>query len=562
MLKNLKIKKKLIVSFVACVLISSIASAIGLICLWSVDTSYSNALVNNGFSQGNIGNFNTYLNKGGAVLRDIIIATDSAEVQKSRDELDESMKIAMEELEKFKSSETTDEEKVLVADLEVHLKDYQTAREKVISLVLAGNQDEAYIVFKDEARPQLLEAITHGTEIMDLNVEIATEISSDLTSNTFIAMVAIGIICVVSFAISLTLGLSIANSIAKPINNCRERLITFAQGDLHSVVPQSKHNDEVGDMLKTLQEAVTFINSLITDISRGLAEIARGNLDISATQEFKGDFHQLEISIDSIADYLSDTLGSINQSSLQIARGSEQVASGAQALSSGATEQASSIEELVATIMGVSEQVRNNASIATTASAEATGVGNDLMESNKQMEQMVAAMNEISNSSQEIGKVIKTIEDIAFQTNILALNAAVEAARAGDAGKGFAVVADEVRNLASKSAEAAKGTTVLIESSIAAVSNGQKIADTTAVSMSSVVAGANEIVTSLEKISIASNEQSTSINQITDGMEQISSVVQTNSATAQESAAASEELSSQAQLQKELVNRFNLRVKK
>ena len=231
----------------------------------------------------------------------------------------------------------------------------------------------------------------------------------------------------------------------------------------------------------------------------------------------------------------------------------------AQALSQGATEQASSIEELAATITEMSGQIQNNAQSALQASQTVDGVGEKILESNQQMQTMTKAMGEISASSSEIGKIIKTIEDIAFQTNILALNAAVEAARAGEAGKGFAVVADEVRSLASKSSDASKSTAALIENSLKAVENGTRIADETAQSLLSVVEGTKEIASQINQIAAASSEQSKGAAQVQLGIDQIPNVVQTNSATAEESAAASEELSGQAQMLKTLISKFKLR---
>ena len=238
--------------------------------------------------------------------------------------------------------------------------------------------------------------------------------------------------------------------------------------------------------------------------------------------------------------------------------GAEQVSSGAQTLSQGATEQASTIEELAATISEISQQINDTAQNAAQASDHMNTVGSEAEESKRRMQKMLGAIGDIKNSADEIGKIIKTIEDIAFQTNILALNAAVEAARAGSAGKGFAVVADEVRNLANKSQEASKSTSVLIENALQAVANGTSIADETAQSLVSVVEGVDGVRETIELISGASNEQAIAISQVTQGIDQVSSVVQTNSATAEESAAASEELSGQAQMLKELVSQFRL----
>ncbi len=265
------------------------------------------------------------------------------------------------------------------------------------------------------------------------------------------------------------------------------------------------------------------------------------------------------VSFRGIAEKLNDTMMQISQSASQVASGSEQVSNGAQALSQGATQQASSVEELAATINEISDKVNQNADSARQANKKAGSVSAEMNVSNEKMQQMIEAMGDITNCSNEIGKIIKTIEDIAFQTNILALNAAVEAARAGSAGKGFAVVADEVRNLASKSAEASQNTSALIENSLKAVENGTHIADETARSLLQAVNDVSEMTAIIGQISEASSLQADSIAQITMGIDQISSVVQTNSATAQESAAASEELSSQSQLMKSLVGRFKLK---
>ena len=312
-------------------------------------------------------------------------------------------------------------------------------------------------------------------------------------------------------------------------------------------------------LAEQVRKFVDTIQTIIGDQDYMLGEMAKGNFAVEprVPERYVGDFTAVLNSLTNIKSRLSNVMMQINQSADQVAAGSDQVSSGAQALSQGATEQASSVEELAATIADISSQVTRNAENAKQASQKANTLGVELDEGTRQMNEMTAAMDEIRGKSQEIGKIIKTIEDIAFQTNILALNAAVEAARAGAAGRGFAVVADEVRNLASKSADASKETSALIEDSVRAVENGSRVAAETAKTIMTVAEESRSIVTTIDEIAQASMQQADAVVQVTQGMDQISSVVQTNSATAEESAAASEELSSQASMLKELVGQFS-----
>lgn len=350
----------------------------------------------------------------------------------------------------------------------------------------------------------------------------------------------------------------IVRKILEPLHTMSLRVEEFSQGNL-SVEIDVRSNDEIGMLADSVRNTINTLQEIILNISHILEEISDGNLNLVVEGHYQGDFLPIREALTGIVDSLNSTLGQINESADQVAGGSDQVSFGAQALSQGATEQASSIEELAASINEISKQVGENARNAEEARDSAKAVGNEMEENNRQMEAMIGAMAEIKDNSSEIGKIIKTIEDIAFQTNILALNAAIEAARAGAAGKGFAVVADEVRNLASKSAEASKNTAALIEKSIKSVEHGTGIADITAQELMAVVGKAMNVADTVDKISIASIEQSQAIKQITQGIDQISSVVQTNSATAEESAAASEELSGQAQMLKDYVSKFQLR---
>ena len=351
--------------------------------------------------------------------------------------------------------------------------------------------------------------------------------------------------------LSIFFAFRIAGPIAKPVESLVQRIEKLAEGDLHSEVPVIQTGNEIGTLAETFSNTIEILTGYIGEIAVVLDSLSMGDCTIEVQEDYKGDFISIKNSLTAIIDNLNNVFSNINGSADQVANGAGQVASAAQALSQGATEQASSIQQLSASITEIANEVNNNASNSRKASQLSVDASAEVETGNMHMQQMVEAMADISDSSQKIGKIIKTIEDIAFQTNILALNAAVEAARAGSAGKGFAVVADEVRNLASKSAEAAKNTTELIESSIRAVENGKKIADETANSLNKIIDGSKKTTDLIGEISKSSDDQASSINQVTLGVDQISAVVQTNSATAEESAATSEELSGQAQMLKE-----------
>ncbi|WMJ21907.1 methyl-accepting chemotaxis protein [Paludicola sp. MB14-C6] len=348
-----------------------------------------------------------------------------------------------------------------------------------------------------------------------------------------------------------------AKNITKAVVEIEKASFKMADGDLN-VHANVKRKDELGRLANSFNETIDKLRNYINDIANTSQTIANGNFNIEFKQQFAGDFVVIQTAITNLSRSLSNTLGQVKEAASQVESGGSQVSSGAQALSQGATEQASSIQELSASINEISNQVKQTAVNANQANTAVGTVAAEMLTSNDQMSELMNAMQNINQAAREISKIIKAIDDIAFQTNILALNAAVEAARAGAAGKGFAVVAEEVRNLATKSAEAAKTTTNLIEESVDAVENGLTLATKTAQSMQNVVEGANSITALIGEISDAANSQATSISQVTQGVEQISGVVQTNSATAEESAAASEELSSQAQLLNELVSQFVL----
>lgn len=350
----------------------------------------------------------------------------------------------------------------------------------------------------------------------------------------------------------------ISNNIVRPIKRLQDITDELAEGNLNVDIDVHS-NDEIGHLaisMKSLTERLVKYIDYIDEISFNLNKLGDGNLNIELAHEYDGEFAIIKEALLKTTENFKNTISDISQIASQVANGSDQVSSGAQMLAQGTTEQASSLEQLTATINEISNHVNQNAQSSLEASRYVKTVGESANMSSGKMNEMMIAIEEINAKSSEIGKIVKTIDDIAFQTNILALNAAVEAARAGAAGKGFAVVADEVRNLATKSSEAAKNTTVLIEDSIRSIKNGTSLAEHTSAVLSEVINGVNQSVNLIDDISQASNVQAKSLEETLNGLEQISAVVHSNSATAEESSAASEELSSQADVLQELTSKF------
>lgn len=390
----------------------------------------------------------------------------------------------------------------------------------------------------------------------------------DPTANYFgtaiINIIAIIAVMTVFCIIGVIVAITISNSIVKPVQACSERIRKLADGDLSSPAVKNDSQNEVGVLARSTATLVNNLNIIINDIDRILTAMSEGRLDIDTEQNsdaYVGDLSSIIDSIKRINMDLSIAMGRINDAALQVSAGSDQVSSAAQSLSQGATEQASSIDSLAHSINEIAVKTENNLNQCQAAKEAVNNSALLMNEANDQMQQMTHAMSRISSTSKKIEEIIKTIEDIAFQTNILALNAAVEAAKVGAAGKGFAVVADEVSNLAAKSQDAVKNTSILIDESADTVREGIEIANRTAETLEKAVNYSTEVITIVDKVAESSDTQAASISKVTDGIDRISSVVQTNSSTAEESAAASQQLNSQAVLMRSLVEHFTIRKK-
>ncbi len=420
--------------------------------------------------------------------------------------------------------------------------------------MVAGNENVKEYVYEGKKKYMAYAPITNS-DGWSIGISV---VKSEFTGNMIQAILFNILISIIIAAITVVITIRISTQIAEALKKCTDRLVLLSQGDLHTSVPELDTQDETAILRDAMIAMIENLNMNVSDISSHLQQLAEGNINIKVTRNYIGDFKTLEDSMKKIIDSLANSMRKIGNNAEHVANSSKQVSDGAQNLLQGSVDQSAAVEELVATVSDVNNQIENNANYAKQANEKTTEVGKDIASSNEQMKLMVQAMEDISHSSDEIRKIIDTIEDIASQTNLLSLNASIEAARAGEAGRGFAVVASQVGNLAGESATASQSSKTLIEKSLEAVERGMKVANKTAQMLQTSVNKAKVAADIVENIYDASEKQKESMDQISSAINQIADIVQQNSNMAETSAFSSEELSKLAQDLKELVGKFKL----
>ena len=562
MFKNLKIRNKLFAAFGIVIVVNMIVTGVFFVVLNSITTNFA-AFHDEAFQLSQeTSALKADINEMSNSVCKAIIATTKEDAEAYISATNEQKERLQSRIDYLREHACSDEFTAKLDELQERVDLFNTRTTKLFGYCRELRTDWAIEMYAAQFNDLLIEvgAITDELNLMaEQNADVLYEGTQGMVSMGKAIITAISVACLV---IAVATALVITKTLVTPIRQLETAAKGLAEGKLKEAgsVITYQSRDELGHLAEEMRFSMATIDGYVAEISGLLEQLAGGDLTISRDQitDYLGDFASIKESMGTILVSFNTAITDIYNASLQVDVGSDQVSSGAQALSQGATEQASAVEQLSATITEVASHVNANAENAANASRMSNEAGAGVMESNKYMAQLMQAMEEIDRTTGQIEKIIKTIEDIAFQTNILALNAAVEAARAGAAGKGFAVVADEVRSLAAKSAEAAKNTNNLIGSTVGAVRNGMNVAGETERALREVVEKAGNVDAKIKEIAVLSAEQAEKIEQISNGIEQIAAVVHNNSATAEQSAAASEELASQAALMKDQISKFKL----
>jgi methyl-accepting chemotaxis protein len=553
--KDMSIRKKLTVGFgllMGLMVFVAILSVIGITIL---NSSISNLV--NGADAANeaIKNCRIDVNVAARSVREMALNTDETKNAEYKAKVEEMLTDTDTQLKKIKSSGTVSDE--MYQSYVESLTAWANDAYNIVEKIEAGEKDEATEMIFNNCLPALDNLVSLALTI-DNEIENAVNSSVMLSRVTYIVCVlTILAISILSILFSVYISRIISKSITEPLSEIEDCAMELSNGNLHTNLDVHS-NDELGNLAHSLRKAIKTLSSYIDDISHSMGEFAKGNFDVQPESEWKGDFEEILDAFMMFEKNMAETVNGLQKVASQVEMGAEQVSATSMELAQGATDQASVMQQFTATIENVSEQVSANAKYAQNISRQVEAVGGEITITTDKMDDMVDAMAEIEKSSQQIRKIIDTINDVATQTNLLALNASIEAARAGESGRGFAVVANQVTALAAQTASAAKESTELIENSIIEVTRGMKITEEISKQQSSVAENTKNIVEEVNKVAETLGAQKDAFAQLNEGVNQINDVVQTNSATSQQCAANSQEMNSQADDLGKLISRFKV----